>query len=371
MGWDSVAVSSGESIESEQVAEALTPFVEQLLEPWEDYELPDPIELPTRPYEALLAAIEGAREAHAGDSDVGIMLDRWLRDAYVLAGDFETAWKLTKSNDGFYVRNGVNIWDVLQVRNHCADDSLDGYDLLALARSEHNLTPVGIRLRGRVEVHASALLAQAQAELGCNVVKDFVVRHDERVSALSGLARELSNPHNFAYGFFAEAKTRIHHRLWRTFPPWLRPELMTVLNDILRQAEDLARSEAGLPKVSEGWVSEAELFCLLKAAFLEHQIVQHGSPSWLNPQHLDIYFPNERVAVEFQGEQHFKPVALFGGEESFAAQQEHDKRKRDACARNDCALLEVAQGYQFEDIHAWVAESLNRKRPRPRNRVGG
>jgi len=354
-----MATNSGQSTEAERVAAELTPFVERLLEPWKDYELPDPVDLPKRPYEALLAAVQIAHEAHEGCNEVQVMLDRWLRDAYVLAGDFDRAWTLTKKNDGFYSRKGVSIWDVLHIRNRCEDDSIDGSDLLSLLGSDHNLTPVGIRLRARAEVHASTVLARAQANTGHNVVTGFLLYLDERLFVLPERTRAAWSPHHFAYGFFMEAKGRIHHRLWRTFPPEQRQYLAAYLNDFLRQAEDLARSEAGLPKVSEGWVSETELFNLLKAAFPEQQVIQHGSPSWLSPQHLDIYFPNMRVAVEFQGEQHFRPVALFGGKASFAAQQERDERKRQACARNRCALLEVRQGYEFEDIYDWVAASLD------------
>lgn len=368
-----MAVGNGETTESERVAAELTPFVEQMLGPWEDSELPDPIELPTPPFRFLLTAVEGAREAHADDPDVRVMLDRWLRDAYVLAGEFERAWELTKLNEGFYGRKGVSISDVLHIRNHCADDSLDGNDLLSLLGSDHCLTSVGICLKDRVAVQATTVLAEAHAKTGCNVVKGFLLYIDERLPALPESTRAAWRPECFAYSFFAEAKARTGYRLWRMFASWSgqRPYLVAFLNDFLRQAEDLARTEAGLPKINEGWVSETELFYLLEAAFPEHDVVHHGSPSWLGPQHLDIYFPNERVAVEFQGEQHFRPVALFGGEESFAAQQERDKRKREACARNDCALLEVARGYDFEDIHAWVAESLSGNKPGQRNRVSG
>lgn len=358
-------VGFGEATECDSVAAELTPLVERLLAPWEDYELPDPIELPARPYGALLAALERAREAHGDDPDVRVMLDRWLRDACVLAGDFERAWELTRLNSGFYGRKGVSATDVLQIRNHCADDSLDGSDLFSILGSGHVLTPVGMRLRERVATHATSVLCKSQAETGHNVVTGFLLYLDERLSGLPERTRAAWRPQHYAYGFFMEAKTRIHHRSWRTFPPEQRRYLAAFLNDFLREAEDLARAEAGLPKVNEGWVSETELFYLLKTAFPEHKIVHHGCPSWLSPQHLDVYFPDERVALEFQGEQHFGPVDLFGGEEAFAAQRERDKRKRRTCARNDCALLEVERGYDLGDICAWVEWALARGRPQP------
>ena len=329
-------------------------------------ELPDPITLPTRPYNALLAALADARDKHAGELDTTIMVDRWLRDAYVLGGDFEKAWDLTKLNSGFYSRKGISVSDVLEIRNRCADDSLDGKDLLSILASDHNLTPVGIGLRDRVESLASDVVSQQQEETGHNVVTGFLDHLEGMLAKVPERTQAAWRPQHFAYGFFMPARARIHHRLWRTFPPEQRQYLSAYLNNYLRRAEDLARSEAGLPKVSEGWVSETQLFNLLKTAFSEHQVVHHGSPPWLSPQHLDVYFPEQRVGVEFQGQQHFAPVELFGGEEAFAAQQERDKRKREACARNDCALLEVAHGYDFDDIYAWIVEALDR----PKTDVG-
>lgn len=60
----------------------------------------------------------------------------------------------------------------------------------------------------------------------------------------------------------------------------------------------------------------------------------------------DFYLPNYNLLIEFQGEQHEKPVA-FGGKtkndakKAFEKQQEHDKRKRDYAELHNIELLEI------------------------------
>lgn len=55
----------------------------------------------------------------------------------------------------------------------------------------------------------------------------------------------------------------------------------------------------------------------------------------------DFYLPGHNLLIEFQGEQHERPVEYFGGEEKFKIQQEHDRRKRDYAKLNNIRLLEI------------------------------
>lgn len=45
--------------------------------------------------------------------------------------------------------------------------------------------------------------------------------------------------------------------------------------------------------------------------------------------------------IECQGQQHYEPVKLFGGEEQLKIQQEHDRRKRDYAINHNYKLLEI------------------------------
>jgi len=130
---------------------------------------------------------------------------------------------------------------------------------------------------------------------------------------------------------------------------------------ILRETENTYREESGIPKIGEGWVSETELFYKLINAFPQHEIIHHGRPKWLGRQHLDIYFPELNIGVEYQGKQHLEPVEYFGGESSFKKQQKRDERKRDKCKRNKCSLIYVYDDYNFEDIKNQIEQEIRKK----------
>ncbi len=63
----------------------------------------------------------------------------------------------------------------------------------------------------------------------------------------------------------------------------------------------------------------------------------------------DFYLPTENILIEFQGEQHKRPIDYFGGEDYFKIQQEHDKRKREYAKQNNIKLLEIWY-YDFDNI---------------------
>lgn len=56
---------------------------------------------------------------------------------------------------------------------------------------------------------------------------------------------------------------------------------------------------------------------------------------------FDFYLPDYNVVIEYQGRQHYKPVSLFGGEESFNQLTLHDKMKQDYCREHDINLIHI------------------------------
>jgi len=68
--------------------------------------------------------------------------------------------------------------------------------------------------------------------------------------------------------------------------------------------------------------------------------IRELSPSWLRGQRLDIYVPSKRIAFEYQGEQHYQPIAVYGGAEGLVKGQRQDQRKRELCAANGVTLIE-------------------------------
>jgi hypothetical protein len=131
-----------------------------------------------------------------------------------------------------------------------------------------------------------------------------------------------------------------------------------IFSSLIHNSQDEFRVSKGVPKIGEGWVGESELYNLIKNHFDKHKVVQHGRPKWLGRQHLDIWLPEAKIAIEYHGRQHFEPIAFFGGEEAFKQNQIRDKMKKEKCVANNVHLIEVIEGYDFNFIIQMIQENL-------------
>lgn len=126
----------------------------------------------------------------------------------------------------------------------------------------------------------------------------------------------------------------------------------------MREGENLFRDQKNIPRIGEGWVSETELYYKLKETFTDLDVVHHASPEWLGRQHLDIFMPKLKFAIEYQGKQHDEPVNFFGGDEAFEKTKERDMKKKTLCEENDVKLMYVRPGYDFEQVVATIKSIL-------------
>lgn len=106
-----------------------------------------------------------------------------------------------------------------------------------------------------------------------------------------------------------------------------------------------ARSEVQQTLGLSRWVREAEMHGLVKKLFPEQVIFREASPPWLKRQRLDVYIPALNLAMEHQGEQHYKAVKAFGGDAALQRNFERDALKKQLCAENGVHLVEI----RFDD----------------------
>lgn len=62
--------------------------------------------------------------------------------------------------------------------------------------------------------------------------------------------------------------------------------------------------------------------------------------------------------IEYQGEQHYKPVVVFGGAEGFKRNQRHDQIKKDFCKIHGIEFIEVKHG-ELAQAATIIANSLH------------
>ena len=61
----------------------------------------------------------------------------------------------------------------------------------------------------------------------------------------------------------------------------------------------------------------------------------------IKPLPFDFYLPDYNYCIEYDGEQHYRPIDYFGGEDSFKKTVMHDNIKNDYCKNNDIKLLRI------------------------------
>jgi len=132
-------------------------------------------------------------------------------------------------------------------------------------------------------------------------------------------------------------------------------EYYAVLDRLEREAENFVRQEAGVPLIGQGWITETELYNLVRELVHPEEVIQHARLPWLGRQHLDIFVPKYSLAIEYMGEQHDEPVERFGGEEGLRHRKNLDTRKKTLCGENHIRLLYVSPE---DEISARAIERL-------------
>lgn len=124
-----------------------------------------------------------------------------------------------------------------------------------------------------------------------------------------------------------------------------KPELMisiyrdiTFRNQLFRRAEQELRKKHNVPLIGEGYVSEISLYRLVKKHYPDAR--HEHSLSWLGRQRFDIYVPSLRIAIEYNGPQHYQAIELFGGADGLRETKRRDERKRQLAQENGVTVYE-------------------------------
>lgn len=71
----------------------------------------------------------------------------------------------------------------------------------------------------------------------------------------------------------------------------------------------------------------------------------------------DFYLPKYSALIEYQGEQHYRSIDYYGGDEHLEKQIEHDTRKREYAEQNNIKLIEIPY-WDFDNIEQILSKEL-------------
>lgn len=117
-----------------------------------------------------------------------------------------------------------------------------------------------------------------------------------------------------------------------------------------REAENIVRKAVGHPLIGECWKKETELYYLIKNAFPQIEVIHHGRPNFLKGQEYDIWLPEYKIAIEYQGIQHYKAIKHWGGEKGLAERKDLDRLKFEISKKNDINLMYVEENYDLQKL---------------------
>ncbi|MGH8427621.1 MAG: hypothetical protein ACRES7_06535 [Gammaproteobacteria bacterium] len=104
-----------------------------------------------------------------------------------------------------------------------------------------------------------------------------------------------------------------------------------------RTAKAEVQTRLGLSR----WIQEAKMYRLIKQLFSDDTVLREASPPWLGRQRLDVFLPDLRLALEYQGAQHYEPIEMFGGAEALQRTMERDALKKRLCDENQVDLVYI------------------------------
>lgn len=260
----------------------------------------------------------------------------WAGDAYIGMGDLERALQ-TKPQPALGGRNSMQTDSILSLKL-ATGQLITGADIATLFGPK--LTKFGKENIIQVAEFLHAKVTKLQEHDGRNLLNEWqadAYLYPHGMPIFSGHASYylVKQPPQYSFSLSLTAER--------------------MCTDLMREAENTFREERDIPRVGEGWVAETALFYAIKDAFPGEAVMQHGRPQWLGRQHLDVYLPDRGIALEYQGEQHDRPIAFFGGEEAYAKNVGRDRIKLAKCAKNGVRIIHVREGYILTDIILEIA----------------
>lgn len=77
------------------------------------------------------------------------------------------------------------------------------------------------------------------------------------------------------------------------------------------------------------------------------------------PQFFDFYLPDYKIAIEYNGRQHYEPVEVFGGINGFKDTLDRDARKESYCFSQGIKLIKIPYTVSQKDLSDLLKEELS------------
>lgn len=107
-----------------------------------------------------------------------------------------------------------------------------------------------------------------------------------------------------------------------------------------REIENEVREQFGYPKIGEKWISETILYKIVRILFPSLEVIHHYRGKELEGLEIDVWMPELKVGIEYQGVQHFEVIEHWGGIDGLRKRSANDKKKKILCKSLGYNLIE-------------------------------
>ncbi len=136
---------------------------------------------------------------------------------------------------------------------------------------------------------------------------------------------------------------------------------------IHRLIEERLRRSLGFPPHGKTGGSEILLRWIVSALFPGREMLVRNRAEFLQGLELDIYLPELRLGIEYQGEQHYLPFKHLGGESHLRGVVRRDKRKAALCKQAGVDLIyfnvadKLTEDFVSERLSVYTKQTAGRK----------
>lgn len=107
-----------------------------------------------------------------------------------------------------------------------------------------------------------------------------------------------------------------------------------------RELENEVRDAFGYPKIGEKWITETLLYKMVQVLFPSLAVINHYRGKELEGLEIDVWIPDLKIGIEYQGIQHFEVIEHWGGEDGLRKRKENDAKKKKICKSLGYKLIE-------------------------------
>jgi hypothetical protein len=167
------------------------------------------------------------------------------------------------------------------------------------------------------------------------IVFDFLSQHDFLSYVKTQLDECLSKLRD-RFGYSTVVSSSVLMSLIKAIKAYQKNKLNMLYNAIKKEG-----------RVPSKWSNEYKLYAIVKR-YVPNAKYQYRC-DWLGAQSFDIFLPSHNMAIEYQGEQHYKPLDIFGGEEGLAERRHRDEQKKKLADANGVDLRYWSYIYYVSD----------------------